>query len=317
MYLKKEYIILIVIIIALSSYLVFHKENKTHYTLPGTGNFKQEEISELTLTKTTSGITLAREDNRWFIEPQHFPADSGKVDNMLNAVSGLKLTALVSESGNYTIYELDDTKRIQVRAFYDDTSLLSLDIGKPASSFRHTFVRLEHDHRVYHAEGNLRNIFDTTVSMLRDKDVLTFDEQVAEIYLKKGNDTLRLVRRDAPISVDMNQKPVEPPREPLNKWLTTDGQAVHDEEVDSMLSTLKNLTCDEFIEERNKEDFTDPVYTITLKGLKEYTVSLFEKTDSKYPAVSSENDYPFFLSDWKAEKIMKEFVDLTVSEEQR
>ncbi len=316
MSLKKEYIMLIIIIISLFAYIAFfQKKNKIHYTLPETGKIQKEEISKLTLTGLTSSITLARKDETWFIEPQHFHADRGKVDDMINALSGLKLTALVSESGNYALYELDDERRIRVKAFHEDTPLLSIGIGKPASSFRHTFVTLNNDRRVYHAAGNLRSIFDKTISGLRDKSVLKIDEEIAEIMLENGGETLRLVRTEAPVSVDLNQKTAEPRQEPSNRWLTSDGKAVKDKEVDSMLNFLANLACDEFLEERTKEDFAEPVYTVLLKGLKEYSISFFEKTDSKYPAVSSENDYPFLLSEWKAESIMKEFSDLTVSGE--
>jgi hypothetical protein len=62
------------------------------------------------------------------------------------------------------------------------------------------------------------------------------------------------------------------------------------------VNTLSILSCDEYIEDKAKEDFSSPIYSVSLKGLKEYTISFFDKTDNTYPAVSSQNQYPFFMS---------------------
>ena len=67
-------------------------------------------------------------------------------------------------------------------------------------------------------------------------------------------------------------------------------------------------TCNHFAYPNGKkEDFNSPIYTIRLIGLKEYSLSIFEKKDkniNQYPAVSSENDYPFMLPEYKANNIM-------------
>ena len=56
-------------------------------------------------------------------------------------------------------------------------------------------------------------------------------------------------------------------------------------------------------------DFNDPIISVHLKGEKEYTVMFYPKQDDEndefYPAVSSENEYPFFLPDWAEEEVFK------------
>jgi len=84
--------------------------------------------------------------------------------------------------------------------------------------------------------------------------------------------------------------------------------------VDEIVSTLSNLECDEFIENKNKDDYKSPLYTLTLKGINTYSISLFEKKDNKHPAVSSQSDYPFLLSEWKAKRIMKDLSSFTEEE---
>ncbi|MGD9261541.1 MAG: hypothetical protein PVG44_13920, partial [Desulfobacterales bacterium] len=79
--------------------------------------------------------------------------------------------------------------------------------------------------------------------------------------------------------------------------------------VKQLLNTLSNLRCEKYIDDRKKEDFTSALFTLQLKGLQEYNLSVFPKinqSDSDYPAISSGNDYAFFLSDSQANRIMKD-----------
>ena len=83
-----------------------------------------------------------------------------------------------------------------------------------------------------------------------------------------------------------------------------------------MLTTLSNLSCDSYIDDRQKEDFTNPTYSIGLKGDREYSLKVFSKIkeeDDNYPAVSSENKYPFLLPEWKAKDLMPDMDEVVES----
>ncbi len=57
----------------------------------------------------------------------------------------------------------------------------------------------------------------------------------------------------------------------------------------------------------------EPVFNITLKGTKEYTLRIFAKQEGdngKYPALSSESGFPFLLATYGAERIIKKPKDL-------
>jgi hypothetical protein len=183
---------------------------------------------------------------------------------MLNVFETLTLTALVSESEDYIRYDLHAGKKITVTAWQEDSLKRNFDIGKPASSFRHTFVKLNDDSRVFHARDDFRGKFDLAEDNLRDKSVLSFKiTDIQEIQIDK----------------------------------------------DQTLTALAKLSCDEYIKDRNKDAFSNPIYTVKLKGIQDYQLDIFAKlqTDDKnYPAVSSANDYPFFLSDSKVQQFMKD-----------
>lgn len=315
MKIKKEYALLFFIIALLVYYISSERSDRTHYRLPEVGKIQKADISKINIKKKDSDVVLIREGDGWLVGPDRYPASDSGVGKIINNITGLKLTAMVSESKNYPLYELDEEHGIEVEAYREDESVLKFMVGKPASSYRHTFVRLDDDHRVYHADGNLKNEFNKTVSDLRDRKVMSISDDIVEITLTKGDDTLTIVKETAPVSADdITEKQGEPEQAEPAKWIIPGGNPVKQKEVDEIISALSNLDCDNFIEDKIKDDYKSPVYTITLKGAGTYSLSLFEKKDNQHPAVSSQSDYPFVLSEWKAGKIMKDLDGLTEEE---
>ena len=311
MKIKKEFIILVAIIIALSLYLILRNPDRTNYRLPKVPAVAAKDISRIEISREGASIILKKELDIWHITPQRYLADAEKAEDMLDAISKLTLTALVSESKDYGRYDLTPDKKITVKAWTGDTLKRAFEVGKAATSFRHTFVKVDGDHRVYHAQDNFRDKFDQTLGDLRDKAVLSFNkEEIREIGLTKGEESIVLSRGELPAATDADQDPEvrsQAPPKTETVWKSADGKKAVESEVSGLLATLSGLRCDTYIDDRKKEDITDPISTIQLKGAKEYTISIYDKTDKdekKYPAISSENDYPFLLSDWQAEKIM-------------
>jgi len=308
---KKEIAILFFIMAVLIFYIKSEKSDKTTYKLPDITKIETGDISRITISKIDSEIVLHKENNIWLVGAQKYPADPSTINKMLTQISGISLTALASESENYSIYELDNNKKIEVKAFKGDNLIRNISIGKPASSYKHTFVMIDDDHRVFHAEGNIRADFIKTVPELRDKKVMAVQDEITELILTAGDKNMTIVKAAAPVSVDVNEKNAgDQPVDQGPRWITADNRPVKDSEIDSIIGTLSDYRCDEFIEEKTKQDFTSPVYTATFKGSKEYSISFYEKQDEKYPAVTSESEYPFMVSEWKAKQIMKELDSL-------
>ena len=310
---KKEYLILLLIIVVLSAYLSMRKKDRTLYELPVLPGISKKDISKIEITKGKTSIVLNNKDDQWYIGSQQYPADKNKINEMLDASEKLTLTALVSESKNYIRYDLTDEKKINVKAWQADTLKRNFDIGKAASSFRHTFVKLADDDRVFHARENFRNKFDQSVDNLREKTV--FSVQVAgidQIRITKDQQSLTLNRTpvtEADKPQETDQAAASPSPTIKAEWQTADGKIADKPGLNRLLSSLTNLRCDKFIDERKKEDFTAPLYTVQLKAAKDYNLSIFAKLkddDPNYPAVSSENDYPFLLSKAIAESIMQD-----------
>jgi len=317
---KKEAVILAVLIIGLSFYLVLHQQDKTHYKLPVIAQLPEGDVSKIEVSKPDGTLTLNREGDQWILSPEGYPAEESKVKSMLDIISELTLTALVSESKSYERYDLDEGKKITVKAWAGETLLRSFDIGKAAPSYSHTFVKMAGDDRVYHARSNFRGRFDQAVDNLRDRSALSF--QTAEIQgvrVETGETSLSLVRQSVPVEVSTAQEgEAEAPKE---AWIV-EGQEeerrVHESKLDKLLATLSNLKCSAYVDGKTKGDFSNPLYSVELKGTQTYRLDIFEKMsteEKRHPAVSSQNDFPFFLSDYLAGQIMVPLEDLVMKRE--
>ena len=311
MKLKKEYFILAAILVALILYLALHRSNRTHYQLPELSEVSGKHISKLEITTEGNSIIFNKKDNTWHIEPKGYRADSTKVENILNAVEKLKLTALVSESKNYVRYDLKNDKNIHVKAWQGKTLLREFDIGKAAPTFKHTFVKLPDDPNVYHARGDFRRNFDRSVDDFRDKTVLSYSQNtIQEIKLTHEKETISLSRKEIPetLPVKKDEPSAKASKEAKTKtvWKDTKDHEMAPSKISSLLSFLNSLECERYLDDLKKEDFKNPIYTVTLNGEKEYSLLVFVKKDKNaknYSAISSENESPFLLSDTQVDTI--------------
>lgn len=316
MKLKKEYLILGIVIAALAGYLVLREADQSHYELPVQEKIQGGDLTKVRIKTPESTIVLNKKADNWVINTEEYPADAAKVKQIEGIIGELTLTALVSESKSYDRYDLADDKKISVQAWVGDTLRREFELGKSASSFKHTFVKLSGDHRVYHARGSFRFNFDETVDGFREKTVLDFDvKEIREISVAKNGKTEVYRRSEEANEGSEDQKQAgtgdsSPQSDKQPVWKRAGGEDMEIAEVNRFLTMLDGLDCDEYVYGSKKEAFKDPVYVLTLKGAKDYTLSIFQnpdKEDKSYPAVSSENAYPFKLTEYRGDDIMKTF----------
>ncbi len=315
MKIKKEYFILAGIIILLSLYLVFYESDKTNYELPEIPDIEKKSISKIEVAKAGSTIVLDKKDDDWTIAPKGYPADSKKIDNMLDILDKLAVTDMISDKKSYERYDLNDDKKVSVNAFDGDTLKLAFDIGKTAPSHRHTFVKLKDDPRVYYANENFRAKFDETIDKLRDKGVLSFSKNdIQALSITKAKKEMAFQRNSIPVEIKTNpeKEGEETEKAPETKlvWQDKDGNEIDESKINRLMSSLSNLKCKEYMEDNKKDALKDPIYSITLKGAEEHTLYVYAKEGEDaedYPAVSSQNNYAFLLTGSSADNFMKIF----------
>jgi len=302
---KKEYLILLAVIVALSVYLIGYDPDRSHYTLPDLPRVAESDLNRIEIATAEHTISLKQKDNAWYIGPDEFPADSAKVENMLKVIGDLTLTALVSESKVYDRYDLGSAQKITVTAWSSDQKKRQFEVGKAASSYRHTFVKVDGDANVYHARGSFRDTFDQDADDLRDKAVLSIDpESVNRLRLQKGDESVELTRAEA-VATESDQKKATDVTAPATdtSWTRSDGDATDEASVKKLLGALRSLTCDAYIPDKTKADLTSPEYHLIIGGSNEASLSIFSPENDRYPAVTSQSDYPFYLTDSTVKRI--------------
>ena len=302
---KKEYLILILIIAALAGYLVLNKEDRRQYTLPDPPAVDSKKIDRLTVEKPDQTLDFIRTQSGWVVTKLSYPADSAAVRQMLDVISGLRLSALVSEKQDVIRYELDNTQRLIVTAFEGETPVLSLKIGKTAPTYNHTFVMLENDPNIYQANDSFRSHFNKSLDEFRDRRVLTFQEaHIKAITIQTPEKEVVLTAR-APAGDDtLDTEPV---------FNYQDGTSPDPATVSDLLNSLSDLTCERFLPDTEKTvmESSSPILTIVLENDATRVLKLFERNgDEPVPATSSMNDQVFLLKTYVAEDITSYAHDL-------
>jgi len=299
-----EYALLALVIGALAAYLWLRPTDRSHYQIPALSPIDAAMIDRIVIHREKATATLEKRQDRWLLVPGDFPADPDKAKTIVDTASRLTLTALVSESKDYGRYDLAPPRRIGVEVLAQNQVKRRFDIGKSAPSFRHTFVKIEGDERVWHALENFRRHFDQSADDLRDKNVFGVDGQgLTTIELIRGDTTV--VFNAAPLPADQTADPTQPP---ARLWHRQDGATVDQGKIRRLLTTLGRLRCSAFIEDRSKDDLTDPMVTLRVENGGWHSLSLFapgQEEDAPFPSVSSQNPYAFWLSAHDAKTILE------------
>lgn len=306
---KKENLILAVVIAALSIYLATSKKDKNNYSLPLVEEIKSGQITDIEVTKGKKTTLIKKQGDSWVLTDKAYPAEKMKIGNMIKSIEKIQLTALVSEKKDLSRYELDDETGIRVLAKNNGSVLRSLDVGKTASTYNHTFVKLAGDTKVYQAKGDFKQHFEKTVDQLREKVVLPLEiEGVDKIQLTKDQVTKSLhLKQIKPSDHDEKQKKGEiaVSTTPEKKWEEQSGQAIDKEAIEDILNTIKVLECAEYASNDSKDIFMNKKVLCQIRIQGKEDLIIYEIEDEKYPAISTGNSYPFYLSKFDGNNLLE------------
>lgn len=284
---KTTYIVLVGLIVILSLYLGLRSGDKVQYTIPALPALTG--IDEVTIEQPGATIDIALSGGVWLIRPEGYAADPDALKQVINTVSNPQITDLVSVTGNYGVYDLEESSRIRVSAYIHGEMVRAIDFGRRSPTYGHTFAKIDGDDRIFQIAGDIRPIFANSKEGFRDKTALSFDQRtIAVIRIQGSGESVDLVRDDAGSS-----------------WKTRGGETWNSEAVDEALGTLSSLRVYNY---RNVNDNDgDVVMSIELKGEEDYYITFYEKQGNFYPVRSSQSRYPFTLFYVVSENIMQAF----------
>ncbi len=305
---KKETIILALVIVASAVYLVAKKQDGAMYDLPSLAPVKADAIDHIRISRSGKTVDLEKKGDRWVITPQGFPADGARVKGMLFSLEDMAITALISESRAYERYDLGETQRIHVMAWAGGKLKRDVDVGKEAATYQHTHVRLPDDPRIYLARGDFRRQFDKSLDDLRDKRVMHFQiDDITALTVEQGGKSFSYTAQKPSPSGD-KAKAAE------TTWQGDGGTAANSDIIKRLLTTLSRLECKTFITSDSETTSPPGHIVIRLTGEKAHDLRIGVPTaggDKSVPGISSDIPYPFELTAWEVENLAKTIGELT------
>ena len=304
MKIKKEYIILFLIIAVLVLYIALRKESRIQYEIPEVAELSQEKISGVVIKGNNSEILLTKENDKWLIGDEKYAADTYKIEKMIDFLKKPILITVVSDSEDYMRYGLDDKNRITVKALSGENQQRVVEIGYQTDARNYTFIKLENDTRVFHAKEDLRDIFSTDIDDIRDKTVLSFNvKEVENINLTRDGKELAFNRKEIPVGGEESNNAGY-------QWESGDGKTIEAALMNSLLDDILKIKCSKYLYDIKDDQPGSPEYVIRVKDENEHVLTVYPKKEDDYTAVSSDNPTAFSLYSWRIDNIIKKFDEI-------
>lgn len=257
---KIEIYILSALIVILSLYIVLRDNKSINYEIPTLERFSESEITKIEY----NSLTITNSDGKWFL-PSGYEAQESKVDRIRKDAANLKLIDMISDSKDYSRFNLDSPDTLKI--FKNDQILLELMVGDSSSTGNYTYVKVPGRDEVYSVRGDIKGTYNKEEGELRNKRVLTINsEKVTEIKITKNSETL----------------------------------TVSGDQVTEVLNRIKNLEALNF----NNLDRENELINIEIVGDEIKTLTIFENVGEEYPALSSDVSFPFTLPGWLVDSLL-------------
>jgi hypothetical protein len=315
MTIKKEYILLVLVIALLLVYIWYHQKNKMHYQLPELSQTSSQDITKLQIIHPEHSLTLQRQNGQWMIEPKGFPADPHQMSRLIDAITNLHFTALASTSQTYERYQLTEGHKIEVKVWEKDSLVRSFAIGKPGANYSTSFVKLDDDPNIYIASTNLRNRFSKDADQLRDKTVLSFQTgTIQSVTLNHQSKQLHIEKKAMTDNQTKDSNGTQP--EKTSIWEAKETTSISSDKIQTLLSLLSDLKCSKFLAQPDQFPEKANAYTIRLKNSEHnFILDILPPKDnqnednnsSEYLGRSSETQDPFVLDTYTGKQILETF----------
>ena len=265
-------------------------------------NFNKESVTKIEITASGETTTLVKENNQWLVASmENYPADAEGVKDVLDKVTELKTTGLVSSNPEKQAqFEVDSSG---ARAKLLDASgnvRAHLFLGKNTPGYLSSYVRAADSNNVYVGKGYLEATFDKGTRTWKDRTIFSFNKgDVTHITIKSEGEEIELE-----MGADSEWQMTKP-----------EAFAAKQTELDSLLDSLSALDTDDFAAEAGNlsEYELDAPKSSVMAKLNDGTrrLLLIGKEESGEYFVKREDKEPvFMLYTYKINQLLKKSEDL-------
>lgn len=246
------------------------------------------KADRIEISTPESHVTLEKRGVQWFVvSPVEDRADDKNIGTALQRASDLRVKSIVSERPEkHGIFQVDSGgTRVTIRQA--DGEPVSFIVGKNSPSSAETYMRKESSDEVALVDGAFSWVFNKQVKEWRDRTLLSVPkESIREVGFRYGDTTFTLAFDDS-------------------LW-TIGGQQANPTSVNTLLSALSALQCDDFLDTPSR---SRTVARITVEGV-QFSFS-YEAGSKKYSVLRSTDGRWFVVDGWRADQVLKRKKDLT------
>lgn len=269
-------------------YLGVRDRGELNYSLPDFPEVSAEDITMIEISYPEgTNLSLGKKGTVWELS-DGYPADENSVTTILTALEEFNPVDLVSESGNLGRYDLDEGSRYNVRAFRGDDLLREVYLGKTSSSGSYNYVLFPGSNKVYTLRGALVKTLDKPMDNFRSKKAMTVNRNAVIALELKSPEGVKVLTKGGD-----------------DKWINQDGLIWDDARVQDIIGRVATLQAVGFPSETPMAG--TELATLTIRGDKVQTLTLYPPTAEGYIAVSSDYPHPVLITEYAGNTIQENF----------
>jgi len=198
-------------------------------------SLQKDAVTAIALDYPDHSIALAKNDQGdWRLtKPVEADADDPVVNNMLTAIAEADVSRTLDDVGDkLASYGLDKPEATVTLTLKDGKPFPVLKIGKTTQVGSSAYLQKDDDPKVYIGTASFQAVMKKQVKDLRDKSLMTFEDQdVQKVELQKGDTTIAVERLD-------------PERWRITAPASYPGDPA---EMRALLASIRGLRADDFV----------------------------------------------------------------------
>lgn len=255
------------------------------------------KIDKIEIVKPKETIVLEKAGGVWKLtKPVDYLADTSAIVPMVSNLQNLVVESVISTNPEKFSNYIDSTNQTQITVYQEGKQLGTFTMGKTASVFDHTYIKLPNEERILLATNLASPHFNRAVREFRDKKIASIQSfNINSIDFK---------------STDSNQVNFTAVKDSVGKWFI-EGDSVNAAMMEGLLNLFASFNTEDFVDSTVTQ-FPIPIYTISIYGQQPTVINFYkmDKTPVEYMVQVSGHNQLYKFSEGYAASYLKKKKDL-------
>jgi hypothetical protein len=316
------------ILVALTIVFVFQQAGQPRRNALPVPSFDADAVSQVRISGPDGERTFTRNADAadssdssdtpvsaWLMGDENHPVAEGRIESLLEEISGLAGADIVTSRGNSEDYGLDDPSRRTIRIFTGNLEPVALQLGDPAAAGNAVYGRVNTSREIVLLPRTLDTAVSTDPMRFRDTTMVALPEDsIVEARILRPGRPEVVVERALDDGSAAEQSDGQSPWSARNPET---GEPLEGDILNAFIRELRSLQASAFPEYLSDGDDPeggsttpewtgDPVARIRVETAdgESTEISLWPGDEEQVPARVSTNPYRFFIPRWRARRLM-------------